>query len=167
VDGKQTLIEKKGIEVGNIFQLGYHYSKLMKGANFRDEDGSEKPYYMGCYGIGLGRTMAAIVEKFNDAKGIIWPKSVAPFHVHLLSLKGAEKQADEIYQKLLDNGVEVLYDDRDASAGTKFADSDLIGIPTRILVSAKTLAQDSVEVKKRSETEAKLVKISELPSVLK
>jgi prolyl-tRNA synthetase len=162
VGGKNKLIEKKGIEVGNVFQLGYHYSKLMKGANFRDEDGIQKPYYMGCYGIGVGRSMAAVVEKFHDEKGIIWPSSVSPLQAHLISLKGAEEQADKIYQTLLDSGIEVLYDDREQSAGAKFADSDLIGIPVRIVVSAKTVEQESVEVKERSSAETKLVKISEL-----
>src|SRR4029078_11627288 len=122
-DGKQELKEKRGIEVGNVFQLGYHYTKLMKGAVYRDEDGSEKPYYMGCYGIGIGRSMAAIVEKYNDEKGILWPQSVAPFLVHLIALKGAEEQAEKIYNQLLEAGTEVLYDDRDQSAGAKFADS--------------------------------------------
>jgi len=172
VDEKKPLVEKRGIEVGNIFQLGYHYTKLMKGANFRDEDGTEKPYYMGCYGIGVGRTMAALVEKFHDDKGIIWPESVAPFRVHLLLVgKGLDpslrEQTDKIYRQLLDEGVEVLYDDRDTSPGVKFADSDLIGIPYRVIVSEKTLAQESVEVKKRSETEAKLVKVEKLVSILK
>lgn len=158
----KPLAEKRGIEVGNVFQLGYHYTKLMKGANFRDEDGQEKPYYMGCYGIGVGRTMAAVVEKFHDEKGIIWPEAVAPFKVHLLSLKGGEAEADKIYQTLLDAGIEVLYDDREVSAGVKFADSDLIGIPIRLVVSPKTIQQKSVEMKKRNETETKLLKISEL-----
>jgi prolyl-tRNA synthetase len=162
----KPLIEKRGIEVGNIFQLGYHYTKLMKGANFRDEDGSEKPYYMGCYGIGVGRTMAALVEKFHDDKGIIWPEAVAPFAVHLLGLKGAEAKADEIYQSLLKSGIEVLYDDREASAGVKFADSDLIGIPYRVIVSPKTVEKDSVELKKRNSDENQLVKITELVKVL-
>lgn len=167
VDGENKLVEKRGIEVGNIFQLGYHYTKLMKGANFRDEDGTEKPYYMGCYGIGVGRTMATLVEKFHDGKGIMWPVSAAPFKIHLMSMRGAEAEADKIYQTLLDEGEEVLYDDRDVSAGAKFADSDLIGIPFRVLVSAKTLAVESVEIKKRNESESKLIKISELVTAIK
>jgi prolyl-tRNA synthetase len=111
--------------------------------------------------------MGVLVEKFHDDKGIIWPEAVAPFKVHLLSLKGAESRADDVYQALLDAGVEVLYDDREASPGVKFADSDLIGIPYRVLVSSKTLEKESVEVKKRSETEAKLVKVEKLVSILK
>lgn len=157
-----VLVEKRGIEVGNIFQLGYHYTKLMKGAVYKDEDGSEKPYYMGCYGIGVGRTMASIVEKFNDEKGIIWPESVAPFKVHLIGLKGVEEKAEEIYNTLLNSGIEVLYDDREMSAGAKFADSDLIGIPYRIVVSPKTIEKNSVELKKRNESDFKLVELNKI-----
>ena len=111
--------------------------------------------------------MGLIVEKFHDDKGIIWPESVAPFNVHLLALKGVEKEADQIYEDLLKRGVEVLYDDRETSAGVKFADSDLIGIPYRALVSPKTVATASVEVKKRSESEARLVRISDLADLIK
>ncbi len=162
----KPLEEKRGIEVGNIFQLGYHYTQLMKGANFRDEDGEAKPFYMGCYGIGVGRTMAAVVEKFHDAKGIIWPPAVAPFTVHLIALKGTEQVAENLYETLLRDGIEVLYDDRELSAGVKFADSDLIGIPYRIVVSSKTLEKESVEVKKRALSETQLIKINELISFL-
>lgn len=157
---KNRLTPKAGIEVGNIFQLGYHYTKLMKGATFVDKDGQEKPFYMGCYGIGLGRTMAAIVEVHNDDKGIIWPSSIAPYLVHLVGLnleqETVRQQADNAYQNLTKQGIEVLYDDRtDVNAGAKFADADLIGIPYRLVVSAKTGSQ--VEIKKRSQTESKLV----------
>lgn len=167
VDGRNQLVEKRGIEVGNIFQLGYHYTKLMKGANFRDEDGLEKPYYMGCYGIGVGRAMATLVEVFHDEKGIMWPESSAPFKAHLIALKGAEKEAEKIYRNLLEQGIEVLYDDREASAGVKFADSDLIGIPWRLVVSAKTLEKNSVEVKKRAEKDFKLVEIPKISEAIK
>jgi prolyl-tRNA synthetase len=156
------LLEKRGIEVGNIFQLGYHYTNLMKGATFMDSDGKPKPYYMGFYGIGIGRTLASIVEKFNDEKGIIWPESVAPFKIHLISIKGAEEQAENIYQDLLQKGIEVLYDDREVSPGIKFADSDLMGIPYRIVVSPKTLDKNSVEVKKRNEKDFKLVDLDKI-----
>lgn len=165
-DGKE-LFEKRGIEVGNIFQLGYHYTKLMSGAEFTDQDGIKKSYYMGCYGIGIGRTLAAVVEKFNDDKGIIWPEAVAPFKVHLIGLKGAESQADSLYNDLLNAGVEVLYDDRDMSAGAKFADSDLIGIPNRIVVSPKTIEKNSVEVKKRNEKDFELVEIGKIVEKVK
>lgn len=155
-NGKSALEEKRGIEVGNIFQLGHHYTNLMKGATFIDEDGKDKPFYMGCYGIGLGRTMAAVVEAHHDQKGILWPSAIAPFEVHLTSLPGGESMAEKVYNDLLKKHVDVLWDDRtDASAGVKFADFDLIGIPTRIVVSAKT--GDKVEVKKRSESKTELI----------
>ncbi len=165
-DGKQKLVEKRGIEVGNIFQLGYHYSKLMQGATFTDTDGLQQPYYMGCYGIGLGRSMAAVVEKHHDDKGMMWPDQVAPFAVHLIALNVDKPEvkaaADDLYGKLLAAGVEVLYDDREASAGVKFADSDLVGIPARIVISTKTLASQSAELKKRTEEKAELVPIESL-----
>jgi len=122
---------------------------------------------MGCYGIGTSRLMGVIVEKFNDEKGIIWPKSVAPFNVHLIALKGGEIEAEKVYKTLLKEGIEVLYDDRDASAGEKFADSDLIGIPVRLVTSSKTVQKHSVEVKHRDQSEAKLVKLDEVEKVLK
>lgn len=155
------LIEKKGIEVGNIFQLGYHYSSKMKGTEFTDKDGKKKPYYMGCYGIGLGRTMAAIIEKHHDERGMIWPEAIAPFKVHLISLK-QNKEAEKLYKKLLAAGVEVLFDDRDNMPGEKFADSDLIGCPIRLVVSAKTLKVDSVEYKRRESDKLEMVKMREI-----
>lgn len=160
------LVEKKGIEVGNIFQLGYHYSNKMKGAIYIDTDGKEKPFYMGCYGIGIGRTIAAIVEKYNDQKGIMWPESSTPFYVHLIALDGAEEEADNLYEEMIKKGVEVLYDDRDKTAGEKFADADLIGLPIRVLLSKKTLQQESCELKKRTETESKLVPLSSVLDLL-
>lgn len=160
-NGKNALEEKRGIEVGNIFQLGHHYTNLMKGAVFIDRDGKEKPYYMGCYGIGIGRTLAAIVETHNDAKGIIWPESIAPYSVHLISLPGGEAMAEKVYEELTKQEIDVLWDDRDVSAGVKFGDSDLIGIPTRLVVSSKT--GDKVEVKQRNEQSAILM---DLPVVI-
>jgi prolyl-tRNA synthetase len=148
-DGKTKLVEKRGIEVGNIFQLGYHYSSRMN-ATFVDSDGKEKQYYMGCYGIGLGRTLAAIAEIHNDEKGLIWPEIVAPYKVHIVSLEGVDKEAEELYNSLTEKGIEVLWDDRDGvSAGEKFADADLLGIPTRIVVSEKSLKAGGYEVKER------------------
>lgn len=164
-DGKK-LIEKRGIEVGNIFQLGYHYTKLMSGANFTDSDGVQKPYYMGCYGIGIGRTLATIVEKFNDDKGIIWPESIAPFTVHLLLLGDdakVQEEANKVYKNLVNAGVDVLFDDRaDVSAGEKFSDADLIGIPYRAVVSARSLKENGIELKKRTEEKGKIVTFGEL-----
>ncbi|MBI2017661.1 proline--tRNA ligase [Candidatus Daviesbacteria bacterium] len=167
------LVTKKGIEVGNIFQLGFHYSSKMKGANFVDQQGKEKPYYMGCYGIGLGRTLAAIVEVFHDEKGIIWPESVAPYMVHLVGLdmedEKVRKEAEKVYGLLQVEGVEVLFDDRvGVSAGEKFADCDLIGIPYRVVISKKThstssgQAGEKLEVKKRSEKETSFITLNEL-----
>ncbi len=159
-DGHGKLLSKRGIEVGNIFQLGYHYSKLMKHAAFVDADGKEKPYYMGCYGIGLGRTMATIVEKYHDDKGIIWPEIIAPFAVHLISLNGAEVQAQKLYQQLMEKGIEVLWDDRDISAGAKFADADLIGIPVRLVVSPRN--GEKIEWKKRNEEKSEVIEVDEV-----
>ncbi len=155
----QPLIEKRGIEVGNIFQLGYHYSTKMADAVFVDQDGKEKPYYMGCYGIGLGRTMAAIVEIYHDDKGIIWPDAVAPYQVHFVSLAGVEAQAAEVYAQLNAAGIEVLWDDRDVSAGVKFGDADLLGIPVRLVISKRT--QDKLEWKRRDSNASELVDLQE------
>lgn len=168
-DEKNVLHEKKGIEVGNIFQLGEHYSSRMN-ARFTDKDGKEKFYYMGCYGIGVGRTLAAIVEMFNDEKGIIWPASVAPYQAHLLKLGNSEevgKKAEELYTELTSKNVEILFDDRDVSAGMKFADSDLIGIPLRIVISEKTLAKDGVEVKHRGSGEVEIVEFEKIVKEIK
>ena len=164
-DGKQRLIEKQGIEVGNIFQLGYYYSKKMKNAIYIDKDGKKEPYYMGCYGIGIGRTMATIVEKYHDGKGIIWPETVAPFKVHLLGLDLKDEQTRykcyDCYNRLLKAGIEILFDDREeVTAGEKFADADLIGIPIRLVVSKRT--GEKVEFKKRDEKEAKILSVDEI-----
>lgn len=163
---KTSWREAKGSEVGNIFKLQDKYSKAFN-LQYTDADGSKKTVLMGCYGLGTTRVMGVIAEKFHDEKGIIWPQSVAPFKVHLLALKGGEEQAEKIYQILLEQGVEVLYDDRDASAGVKFADSDLIGIPHRVVVSLKTVEKQSVEVKKRNGENAELVRIEEIASKFK
>lgn len=156
------LREKRGIEVGNIFQLGYHYTKLMQGAVFVDDDGQEKPYYMGCYGIGIGRTMAAMVEKYHDDKGIRWPEAVAPFDVYLVDLAS---QGVALQEKLEAAGIEVLWDDREESAGVKFADADLIGIPVRLVMSAKT--GNKIEWKKRDSDKAELLSLDEVIGRLK
>jgi len=152
--------EKKSIEVGNIFDQGTKYSEALS-LYFLDKSGNKKPVVMGSYGIGLSRVIGAIVEIHNDSKGIIWPESVAPFKIHLINLTSGKKQADEVYKTLIDKKLEVLYDDReDKSAGEKFADADLIGIPIRIVISEKTLAQNSIEIKKRDESKTSLVQIS-------
>ena len=165
--GQQKLVERRGIEVGNIFQLGYHYSRLMKGAGYTDADGTQKPYYMGCYGIGIGRTLAAIVEKYHDDKGIVWPAAVAPFQVYLVGLGDGLTTAEKIYQELLQAGIEVLFDDREKMPGEKFADADLLGLPWRVVISAKTLAHNAAEVKARACVETTLVPLTELTEWLK
>ncbi len=151
--------EEKSIEVGNIFPLGTKYSESLN-FNFTDKNGRKKLVVMGSYGIGLGRLMGAVAEIYHDKKGIIWPESVAPFKVHLIELKGAS--AKDIYDDLEKKGVEVLYDDRDLSAGEKFADADLIGIPYRVVVSEKTAKDKKFELKKRNEEKIKLLKKEEL-----
>lgn len=168
-DGKQKLIEKKGIEVGNIFQLGYHYTNLMTGAEYADEQGRRQKYYMGCYGIGIGRTMAAVAEVRGDEQGLNWPVNVAPFQVYLAPI-GIKPVVKEFTQKVLDilqkAGVEVLYDDRDIRPGEKFADADLMGLPYRLVVSEKTIQQDKVELKKRTESTAQLLSVDQLIKAL-
>ena len=171
-----TLTSVKSIEVGNIFPLGTMYAEKM-GATFTNESGEQKPVWFGSYGIGMTRMVGAIVEAYHDEKGIIWPRSVAPYEVHLISIVNQEEsikqKAEEVYEKLKDAGVEVLFDDRDVPAGEKFADADLLGIPYRVVVSAKTLRQDSgqagenLEVKKRSENEPRIVTLDELLNILK
>lgn len=168
-NGKK-LIEKRGIEVGNIFQLGYYYSKKMKGATFIDEDGKEKPYYMGCYGIGIGRTMSAIVEKHHDERGIVWPKNSSPFYVHLIGLNMTDpvilEKVLNVYEHLLEHDIDVLFDDRrEARAGEKFADADLIGIPIRLVVSKRT--GDKIEYKMRDEKESSLFSLPEILNKIK
>jgi prolyl-tRNA synthetase len=160
-----SLTEKRGIEVGNIFQLGYHYSKLMHDADYTTKEGVQQPYYMGCYGIGIGRTMAAIVEAHNDEKGIIWPDNVAPFMVYLASLGNSEQvvaKADELYVDLKNRGITVLYDDRNVRPGEKFADADLLGIPHRIVISEKTIAAAAYEYKHRKEEKTELNKLKQI-----
>ena len=151
------LILKRGIEVGNIFKLGTFYSEKMN-ATYLDEDGSRKPLVMGSYGIGLGRLLATVVEEHHDDKGILWPMQVAPYHAHLLTLPHTDEQvraaADRLYDALRDAGIEVLYDDREETAGVKFADADLIGLPIRTTVSKRTLEKGEAEVKLRDSPQA-------------
>lgn len=162
---KENLEEQKAIEVGNIFKLGTKFSEPL-GLDFKDEKGQEHPVIMGSYGIGPARVMGTIVELNSDERGIVWPQGVAPFKVHLISL-GKNKEAEKLYSDLQKQNIEVLFDDRDETAGTKFADADLLGLPYRVVVSEKTLDKDSVELKKRSEEKTELVKISDLSKNLK
>ncbi len=162
---KEDLVENKAVEVGNIFSLGTKFSTPFD-LKYKDENGEEKLVIMGSYGIGLGRLMGTVVEVLSDDKGIIWPESIAPFKVHLLMLGGDQSvktEALKIYEELKMKGVEVLFDDRvDTSAGEKFADSDLIGIPYRVVVSKRSLADGGFEVKKRIETNGKIVPFDKL-----
>ncbi len=169
-----VLEDAKTIEVGNIFPLGIRFSGPMS-LNFVDRDGVKKPVVMGCYGIGPSRAMGALVEVYHDDKGIIWPESVAPYRVIIIEIEpktvGAGKiqeTAERIYQDLQAKGVEVLYDDRkDITAGEKFAEADLLGIPWRIVVSEKTIGQGKVELKKRDSDKAELLEEKELIKKLK
>jgi prolyl-tRNA synthetase len=148
-----TLRAKRGIEVGNIFKLGTYYSEKMN-ATYLAEDGTRKHFVMGSYGIGVGRTLQSILEVNNDERGILWPMSVAPYEVHVIALPQKDldvrASAERLEKDLEDRGVEVLYDDRDESAGVKFADADLIGIPFRVTVSARGLKAGTAEVKART-----------------
>lgn len=156
----------KSIEVGNIFKLGTRFSDAF-GLFYQDKTGTRMPVYMGCYGIGSTRLMGAIAEIHHDEKGLIWPEEVAPFDFHLIALtkEGKDKEtADKLYETLTQSGLAVLYDDREASAGEKFADSDLLGIPVRGVVSKKTLndfSEASIEIKERKKSEGKIVTIHE------
>lgn len=147
------LAEKKAIEVGNIFSLGTRFSDALK-LRFKDRDGAEKPVVMGSYGIGPTRLMGVIAEILSDDKGMIWPRGIAPFEAHLVSITGGNAEvaaeADRLYDMLREGGIETLYDDRDARAGEKFADADLIGIPVRVVVSEKTIAAGGAEISRRA-----------------
>lgn len=158
-----TLEETTAIEAGNIFKLGTKYSEAFD-LYFTDEDGKRKLAIMGCYGIGTTRLVGTIVEASHDDKGIIWPKSVAPYEVHMISLgleDEVKKEAESLYKKLQNAGVEVLFDDREESAGKKFNDADLIGVPLRIVISKRTLKEKSIEWKFRKDNEGKLVQLSD------
>jgi prolyl-tRNA synthetase len=157
---KGQLAIKRGVEVGNIFAYGTYYSDKMN-ATFLAEDGTRKPFVGGSYGIGVGRAVQTIIETSHDDKGIIWPISVAPYQVHVIALPSNDEAvrtaADALVADLEHAGVEVLYDDREETAGVKFADADLIGIPFRATVSKRTLKEEKVELKPRSASEAELV----------
>ncbi len=163
--GNSHLRKEKAVEVGNIFELKTKYSKPFDFC-YKDEKGEKKDVIMGCYGIGLGRLMGTVVEVLSDEKGLVWPDAIAPFSVHLIEISDAAKvvreEAKNFYDCLMDAGVEVLYDDRpDKSAGEKFADADLLGIPFRVVISEKSLKQGGVEVKRRDAAAAKISTIEE------
>lgn len=170
----ETLELGKSIEVGNIFKLGTKFSEAF-GLTYADENGEKRFVVMGSYGIGPGRMLGTIVEAHNDSRGIIWPESVAPFRVHLIEFlpkggtvaKTVRNAVEEIYGKLLANGVDVLYDDRvEKTAGEKFADADLIGIPWRVVVSEKTTGKKSLELKARGSEKTELVSMDSVLSAV-
>lgn len=166
--GSKQFREAKAIEVGNIFKLGTRFSDPFA-LKYTDRDGQAKPVIMGCYGFGPSRVMGTVVEVCHDDRGIIWPSEIAPFKAHLILLgnkdswAGNKKEADKLYGQLLQKGVDVLYDEREnMGAGEKFTESDLIGCPVRLVVSDKTLKEQSVEFKRRNSEQAELVKIESL-----
>ncbi len=160
----------RGIEVGHIFKLGTKYSDAM-GASFINANGEEKAMVMGCYGIGVSRTMAAAVEQNNDANGIIWPIPIAPYHVIIIPVNAKKEEqmqaANAIYEELMAEGIEVILDDRDERAGVKFKDADLIGIPIKITIGPKSLQEKQAEVKKRWEGETELVSLDQVVNTIK
>lgn len=166
VCGKDKFEKKKSIEVGNIFKLKNKFAESFE-FNFKDAEGKDKIVLTGCYGIGLGRSMGAVVEAMSDGVGIIWPESVAPFKIHLVEIAGknddtVKKKAEELYAFLKKEGIEVLYDDRDISAGKKLGDTDLIGIPYRVVISDKSLKEGGLELKNRKTGEVKIITEKEL-----
>lgn len=163
---KEDLRAAKASEVGNIFNLGTRFSDAL-GLSYTDENGEKQSTWMGSYGLGPARIMGVIVETLSDDKGIVWPESIAPFSLHLITLSkdntgDSYEKADELYKKLKDAGVEVLFDDREESAGAKFADSDLLGIPMRVVVSDKSLSGGGVEIKERKSDKSEIISIEQL-----
>ncbi len=167
---KDTLVENRAVEVGNIFTLGTRFSDALS-LKYQTETGEDKSVFMGSYGIGPGRLMGTVVEVLSDDKGIIWPEAIAPFKVNLLVLGEEEDtraQADSLYSDMSQKGIEALFDDRrDVSAGEKFADADLIGIPYRVVVSKRSLTSGGYELKKRTEDNGKIVSKEQLFDELK
>lgn len=164
--GNDNLKTVKAIEVGNIFKLRTKYSKSFN-FYYSDKNGQEKIVEMGCYGLGPSRTMGAIVESCHDNKGIIWPANIAPYQIHLIGLdlhdKKIKLQSVDIYQKLIEKNIEVLYDDRlDVTAGIKFADADLIGIPARLVLSKRSLENGGIEIKKRNEEKSEIISLDSI-----
>ncbi|MCX6752989.1 MAG: His/Gly/Thr/Pro-type tRNA ligase C-terminal domain-containing protein [Candidatus Nomurabacteria bacterium] len=167
---KEKLVERKAIEVGNIFSLGTKFSAPFD-LKFKDENNKENLVVMGSYGIGLTRLMGTVVEVLSDDKGIIWPESIAPFKIQLLSLGESEnvtKEANKVYGALLEASIEVIFDDRNGmSVGEKFADSDLLGMPYRAVVSERSIKEGGIELKKRTEEKGSIVSLDELIKTLK
>lgn len=162
---KDDLVEATSIEVGNIFTLGFKFSEPFE-LTYKNESSEDVPVFMGSYGIGLTRLMGTIVEVLSDDRGIVWPESVAPFKVHLIILgddEDTKNKAEQVYSDLNKNNIEVLFDDRTGvTAGEKFADADLLGMPVRVVVSKRSLENGGVEVKKRNETESQIIQLEEI-----
>jgi prolyl-tRNA synthetase len=150
----------RGVEVGNIFQLGTRYTEAL-GAAYLDRDGQRRPVVMGSYGIGSGRLLACITEAHHDDKGLIWPISVAPYQVYLVGMPGAEAEAETLYAGLTAAGIEVLYDDREETAGVKFNDADLLGMPIRLTLGKRSLKEGGVEFKRRDQAEKAIVPLAD------
>jgi len=166
--GSSELRQEKAIETGNIFKLMNRYSDSFN-FNFQDNEGKEKPVLMGCYGLGPSRLMGTVAEILSDERGIVWPKEIAPYQVHLVSLGNSDEvktKGEELYKMLQEQKIDVLFDDREESAGVKLKDSDLIGIPLRIVVSAKTLEKNSFETKKRGEENFEIIELNNLQKYL-
>jgi len=167
--GKGKMKKARASEVGNVFDLGQKYPKSFN-YTYKDQNGEEKTPFVGCYGIGTTRLMGTVVEALSDDKGIIWPESIAPFAIHLLAFGEDEvvsEEAEKIYNNLIKNGIEVLFDDRaENSAGEKFADADLLGIPLRAIVSVRSIKNKGVELKKRTEEKGRIVSLEELLKIL-
>ncbi len=160
-DGKGTLKAVRGVEVGNIFKLGIRYTSNM-GATYADQDGNNVPVVMGSYGIGVGRLLACIAEEYHDDNGLKLPIVVAPYQVHLVGLKGADDEVEQLYADLLKEGFEVLFDDRDERPGVKFNDADLMGVPIRLTVSKRSLDNGGVEYKLRREDDREIVAMDDI-----
>jgi len=160
-DCDAAMHSSKGVEVGNIFKLGTRYSESM-GCTFSDKDGQAKPVVMGSYGIGVGRLLACVAEEYHDEQGLLWPITVAPYHVYIVTLRGGEETAERLYADLQSANVDVLYDDRDERAGVKFNDADLIGIPIRLTVSKRSLEAGGVEMKLRRSSERTIISQDEI-----
>jgi len=160
------LTVQKGVEVGNIFQLGTRYSETM-GCYFQTEDGKREPVIMGSYGIGVGRLLACVAEEYAGDSGMSLPVTIAPYQVHLVSLVKDSEIPDGLYEQLLSEGVDVLYDDRKGSAGVKFNDADLIGIPIRITIGNRGLKENSAEVTVASEPEKRLIGLDSIITEIK
>ncbi|MCC7436516.1 prolyl-tRNA synthetase [Candidatus Nomurabacteria bacterium] len=164
---KNKIMEKKAIETGNIFSLGSKFSEPFE-LNYKNENGEDIPVFMGSYGIGITRLIGTVVEILSDDKGIVWPASIAPFTVHLVALGEDMSEAEDVYKELNNNGIEVLFDDRvGVTAGEKFADADLLGMPLRVVVSKRSLENGGAEVKGRTDSESVIVPVNEIISHVK